>query len=399
MIQWVCLLLLLSALVSASETALFSLPRSKIDLFERGANQSAKMIAHLLKSPKNLLITFLMINISVNITIQNVFSAYFNGTHWFFTLLCPLCLTLILGEILPKSIALCMNEKIARFMSPILIVVRFFLMPLRLLFSFLSNFVMKLVSLKSKAMASDEKIFALEKSAALGLISEDESTILRGAASLSDIKVKEIMRLKDQMICYSVDKSIESLIKMFRQLECSKIVVFDGQKPLGILHQETFFKHQDEIVEAKDLEQYLVVPFYVVDSFNCKRVLEMMRGEDVRIALVIDEYSSVIGLVTKEDLIERIVGQIYDKRDEKKLYTKQKDGSLICSGKLQVKELEELMEQRIDGDYESTTIGGILTQIQGDLPKIGSRIGLKKLSFVILGVDEKRVKSLHVFRS
>jgi putative hemolysin len=340
-----------------------------------------------------------MVNISVNVAVQNVFSDQIGQGRWLYAIAMPLLLTVVFGEIVPKSIALCMNEKIAKFMTPVLVVLKYITMPLRCIFLYLAKLIMRGVFFKSKELVPDEKMFAIEKSLSLGLISETESSILSGAADLSQVRVKEVMRPKQEFVSWDIESSLEELVHIFSSLECSKIIVFKGAELLGVLSQESFFKKQDTITKSHEVQEILTSPIFVADTFNCKRVLEMMLSAQMKIVLVIDEYSSVIGLVTKEDLVESVVGQIHDKRDDKKLYTQQKDGAIICSGKLLIKDLEDLMATRIEHSFDCTTVGGLLTQMHGDIPKVGAKLKIQRLNFVVLGVNQKRVKSLHIFRS
>lgn len=389
-------LLFFSALISASETALFSLTKGRLASLKKKSCRYSKMCTALLESPKNLLITLLMVNVSVNIGVQNVFSSQYSSNHWFYSIAIPLILTLVFGEIIPKSIALCMNDRIARWVSPFLYFLRCILTPFRFIFLSLAKLIMRCIFLKSSPIVPEEKIFAIEKSLSLGLIGETEGFILNGAADLSQIKLKEIMRPKGEFIFWDIRDSFSHLIDKFSVQECGKIVVFRKEQVLGILYQENFFKVQDSIESPDDILKVIEKPSFLVDTFNCKRALELMLAEEHEICLVVDEYAALVGLVTSEDLVERIVGKIHDKRDEKKLYTVQKDGSIICSGKLLVRDLEDLLNWKIEGTFDCSTIGGVLTQIDGGIPNIGRKMALQGFCFHVLGVNKKRVKSLHI---
>lgn len=326
LLGFVLLLILLiigSGLVSASETALFSLSSMKIRAFLRDPDVRKKAVATLLSSPRDLLITLIMLNVVMNIMIQNVVASLFGDfSAWALNVGVPLGLTLVFGEVIPKSLGFANNETLSYRMSIPLINIQKILFPIRKALLEVTNVISRLLFFflkKEKEISSDELKHALKISKEYGVLDEDEAQLMAGYLQLQDATVKELMRPREEILFYDLDEPLDRLIHLFVDQECTRIPVCDGglDKVIGIMTSGRFFFHRESIRHSKDLVPYLKKPFFIPEPTLALVVLEQMYEKRESLALVVDEYGSFSGLISLEDLMEVVIGEISDRRDEK----------------------------------------------------------------------------------
>lgn len=357
------LLLALSAFFSTSETALFSLSSSKRDTFTRSKNKGKQTAAFLLTTPKSLLITLLIMNITVNLAVQNVTSSIFGTvSSVFFTVALPFVLTLIFGEILPKTIAVTKDEAISSRVAGTLLILSRILTPVRYVFlkitkvtSYLLSFILK----KDKEVTKEEIKHALVTSKASGLLSKDEVKLLLGSLRLSETQIKEVKCPRQSIFFYDINDSLQKLKDLFTEKKLSKIPIVDREidNIIGTINASSFFAEYDNIEDAKDLKGFIDKPFFVPESMLARTLLASFDEKKIEIAFPVDEYGGISGLITKEDLVEIVVGQIKDVREEKTLFTRQGDDVIICSGKYELNDLEQLFDIEIERKGQETTVG------------------------------------------
>lgn len=395
-------LLFTSAFFSSSETALFSLSSLKVKLYKHDPLWRRRVVAKLLSSPRDLLVTILMINVAVNILIQNVTSTLF-GTYssWFLNVGVPLLLTLFLGEAIPKSIAISHNAKIASITAPLLYLFRIFLTPFRLLFTKVAGVLSRVFFFFLKSpddISIDELLHVLKSSKERGVISGDEAKLLHGCLKIDDMAIKELMQPRQEILFYSIEEPLDRLIHIFVDEECSQVPIVDKNldNVHGIMTSGQFFLHRDKIVQAEDLIQYVKEPLFIPETTKARKLLSLLQEKQETIALAVDEYGQISGLVTKEDIVEIVIGQIEDKRDVKELYTRQGPDVIISSGKLEIKELEEILDIEIPRSGKTVTVGGWLTEQLGDIPKSGAKLVTHDLLFHVLSASSMRVQRVYI---
>ncbi len=191
---------------------------------------------------------------------------------------------------------------------------------------------------------------------------------------------------------------IDSLMSIFVEKGVSRVPVCDGeiQNVKGIIHHVDFFLSLEKISSSKDLLTYLHKPSYIPEIASATQLFYKMLATGEMISLVVDEYSMVSGLITLEDLYERIIGQVADRRDEKPLYTRIEKNVLIASGRMPLIELEEILKVNLDSPSNMKTIGGYLTEQIGQAPKSGTKWETKELLFQILSSNEKRIQRIYI---
>ena len=407
LLSLVALLLILiffSAFASASETALFSLSSMKVRAFREDKDPRKVQVANLLSSPRDLLITIIIINVAMNILVQNVTSALFGElSGWMLNVGVPLGLTLIFGEIIPKSIGLANNAEISYRVVPILSFIQKFLSPIRKALvavnNVLSHFLFFFLR-REKEISVDELQHALKTSKKEGIIGEDEAELMRGYLRLQEASVKELMRPREEVLFFDLKEPLSKLIHLFVDQECSRIPVCEGglDNVIGIVASHDFFIRRNEIRDTVDLLPFLHKPFFVPEATDAESLLAQLYGKKESLAIVVDEYGSLSGLIALEDLVETVVGEIVDRRDEKSRYTRSGEDVIIASGKLEVSELETLFDVNLPSQHNMVTIGGWLTEQLGDIPKSGTKFIKENLLFHVLAADTKRVRRIYIRR-
>jgi putative hemolysin len=398
------ILIFLSGFSSASETALFSLSSMQVKIFKQDPDKSKALIATLLSNPRDLLISIIIVNIAVNILIQNVVASLFGAfSNWVLNVGVPLALTLIFGEVIPKSIGLANNRAIAIRVAPWMARIQSLLFPLRRVLTSITNVVARVFFFflkRDRDISTDELKSALTYSRTFEVLNEDEAELVRGFLELDEMAVKQLMRPREEVLFFDIDEPLSELISLFVDRECSRVPVCKGglDHVLGIMTSRLFFLHRPTLKNTSDLLPFLQRPFYVPESLGAKNLLKQMYEKKVSFAIVVDEYGSVSGLISLEDLVETVVGEIIDRRDEKSHYTRSSDEVIIASGKLELSEFEEIFHIPLKSKTQMVTLGGWLTEQLGDIPKTGTRYVTKDFLFQILAADPNRVRRVYVRR-
>lgn len=374
----------------------------KVKSFKVDHDKRKQLVAQLLSSPKNLLVTIIMFNIIVNILIQNVTSSIFGDfSGWAFNVGIPLTLTIVFGEVIPKSIGMAHNAEISYRVAPILNVAQRLFLPVRRLLISVTSFVSRIVFffLKPEEDISYEELqHALKASRRFGILNEDEAELVRGFLVLQDSQVKELMRPREEVLYYDLEEPLSKLVHLFVDQECSRIPVCrkNMDNVSGIITSQIYFLNRESLQAPTDIIPFLVKPFFVPERICAENLLRQMYDKEQSIALVVDEYGSISGLITLEDLVESVVGEIADARDEKSRYTMSGEDVLIASGKLELAEFEKIFGVVLPSENNVVTIGGWLTELMGDIPKTGAKYTSHGFFFHVLAADPKRIRRIYI---
>ena len=397
-------LILCSAWLSASETALFSLSSMKVRSLRKGEDRRGKLIAKLLAKPRELLVTILMVNVLMNLLVQNVVSGIF-GTFsgWGLTVGIPLGLTLIFGEVLPKSLAYSKNAWIAYRIAPLLTWIAVIVKPMRQLLSRITSGISRCLFFylqREKDISIEELKYALRASRDMGALDPEEAKLVRGYLNLEEDLIKELMCPRQDIRYFDVNEPLEKLVELFVDEEFSRVPVCKGslENLLGIATSSGFFLHKKRIQHAYDLVPFLQSPQFVPESMPGRDLLKHFYHQEETMMIVVDEYGSISGIITLEDLVEAVIGQIVDRRSEKSAYTRASDDILIASGKLELSEFEQIFDVHLESPNNMATIGGWLTEQLGDIPKSGVRHTANGFLFHILSADHNRVRRVYIRR-
>ena len=391
-----------SAIFSASETSLFSLSSFTIKTYKESNIARKKKIAKLLSKPRDLLVTILILNITANILIQNTASSIFgNISSWVLKVGVPLILTLLFGEVIPKSLALTNNKKVANFVSGFIAFVFILIKPVRIFLTKITSYISRLMFFflkKEHPLNIDELKHVIKETKNSNILSDEEKELIQGYLHLNSSSLKENLRPKDEIIFYDINKPITELIDLFVNKELSRVPICDKQidNILGILSLKRFFLNFEKIKEARDLKDFLKKPLFVPDSMNSYALLNKLRESRENIAIVVDEYGTVIGLITQEDLFENVIGKISDTKDIKQKYTFTSKDVIIASSKMTMEEINEIFNVDIENPTNAVTIGGFLIDKLKKIPQSGTKLVIDNLLFYVLASEPNRVRRVYI---
>lgn len=392
------------AVFSAAETALFSLSSMQIKAFKKGSDPRKKQVAKLLFQPRDLLITLIILIVVLSLGVQNIISTIFHKKDsWVLNIGIPLAINLILGEMIPKSLAITNNVKISYWITPVLSRIQILMFPLRRLLSVITSFVTPIIFFflrKEKEISIDELQHALKDSKDRGVLLPEETELIRGYINLQESSVKELMRPREEVIHFQSTEPLSRLIHLFVDQECTRILFCEGglDHLVGIISSRIFFQNKYSIKETKDLIPIIKKPFFVPETMKGDVLLRQFYEKKESIAIVVDEYGSITGIIAMEDLVEEVVGEITDRRDQEAFYTRAGNDVIIASGKLELSEFEEIFNVSLVSENLMVTIGGWLTEQLGDIPKPGTKYHTKEFLFHVLSSDLTRIRRIYIRR-
>jgi len=405
-----CLLLLSSALISGSEVALFSLTKSDIDKGIEEGSKPLKIVAKLLDEPKKLLATILVANNFINIGIVILFA--YLGNIFFKEISLAIVkfivevviitfLILLFGEILPKIYARRNYVKFSAFMAYPLKTLDFLFSPLSLPMRSFS------VAIHNKLGNEKSGISVDHLSQALELTSEEDTTkeeqkILQGIVSFGNTDTKQVMRPRIDIFALNEDMKYSEIIPEIIKNGFSRIPVFkeNVDSIVGVLYVKDLLPHIDK--KQFDWTKILREPFFVPENKKLDDLMDEFQEKKVHLAIVVDEYGGTSGIVSLEDIIEEIVGDISDEFDDDDLvYSKLDNKNYVFEGKTPLKDFYRVLKLEDDSIFEDNkgeaeTIAGFVLEISGSFPKKKSKIIFEKFVFVIESIDKKRLKRIKI---
>ena len=404
------ILLLCSALISGAEVALFSLSRKDIETDELLQSNKVEIIAKLLKRPKKLLATILVANNFINIAIVLLFaylgSSLFSGLEsqvlqFILEVIVITFLILLFGEILPKIYASRNSLKFSMFMA-------YPLKALDILFTPLS-IPMRNVTLFMQSRFGKQKsnISVDQLSQALELTSESDTTkeeqkILQGIVSFGNTDTKQVMRPRIDIFALNINSKYLEIIPEIVDNGYSRIPVFEDNidNIQGVLYVKDLLPYLDR--KQFDWKTLLRDPFFVPENKKLDDLMVEFQEKKVHLAVVVDEYGGTSGLISLEDIIEEIVGDISDEFDDEDLiYSKLDNNNYVFEGKTALKDFYKIIKLEDDALFEeqkgeAETIAGFILEISKSFPKQGSKINFENYVFTVEALDKKRIKRIKV---
>ncbi len=233
-----------------------------------------------------------------------------------------------------------------------------------------------------------------------GLINPRENEMIRSIFNLRDSIVREIMVPRTDMACIDSSDDIHDAVAKIIACGHSRLPVYEGTADniIGLLYAKDLLKYWGTDALSFDLRKTLRVPYYIPETKNLEELLQEFRRKKVHMAIVVDEYGGTSGLVTIEDLLEQIVGDIQDEYDlEEEWLVPQPDGSVVVDARLPVEELEEHFGIEVERDMFDT-VGGLIFHLTGRIPRAGEEIATDELHMTILDADERKIRSVRIAR-
>ncbi len=250
---------------------------------------------------------------------------------------------------------------------------------------------------KEPSISKDELEHVLKKSEEHGVLQPDDAELVWGYLNLQDTTVKEVMRPREEILFYSLQEPLSKLTHLFVDLQCSRVPVCKDtiENMLGIITAKNFFLNSTNIKTSSDLNNYLLKLYFVPENSLARTLLRRLDERNQEMAIVVDEYGSISGLITYEDLVEVVVGKISDFRDQVSLYTRAGPHEIIASGKLELLDFNEIYDTNLESE-NMVTIAGWLTEKLGEIPKAGSKFEIEGFLFQILAADPNRIRRLYI---
>ena len=402
-------LLFISALLSGAEVAFFSLSTKDLDEVSKQDLSKSNLIISLLEKPKKLLATLLVANNFINIGVVILFS--YIGSDLFSSVSSPLLkfilevivvtfLILLFGEVLPKVYANRNNLKFAIFVAQPLYILDKLLSPISLPMRAITIYFHEKLGKQKSNFSVDQLSQALELTSSEGT-SQGEQKILEGIVSFGNTDTKQVMSPRIDIFAIEIKETFGKLLPKIIDKGYSRIPVYNDNidQIEGVLFVKDLIPHIDN--KDFDWKTLLRAPFFVPENKKLDDLLKDFQGMKNHLAIVVDEYGGTSGLVSLEDVIEEIVGDISDEFDDDDLSFSQIDAkNYLFEGKINLKDFyriinvdESLFEDR---KGEAETLAGFLLEIHGNFPKKGHKLSFGNCSFVIETVDKKRIKQIKV---
>ena len=408
-----CGLLLCSAMASSSETAYFSLQPNDINELESSQDRNEKLVLEIRQKPKTLLVTILIFNNLVNISIT-IFSTYimsmmFNMSvnpiaAFVLNVVVVTSLILLIGEMIPKVYASKKAKSIAIMLAPVLDFLIVIFKPLSKIFVSSTSFMDKRLSKKTGTISLSDLSTAVDITTEDGS-SPEEKNMLKGIATFGEKEVSDIMRPRVNMFSVSIDTEFDELMVQVVDKGFSRIPVYDKDLDdvKGMLYVKDLLPHIDE--ENFGWQKLLRPAFFVPENKKINDLFQDFRTKKIHIAIVVDEYGGTSGLVTLEDIVEEIVGDIsdeFDKEPENDNYKKIDNETYIF--KAQISIVDFCKVYGIDDDYfeeiegESDTLAGMILEMEGRIPEAGFKSSYKDFTFEIVESDNRHIIKIKVIR-
>ena len=405
MTLWVALVILVgfSAFFSASETAFSSLNQIRLKSRAEDGDSSAARVLAMAEQYDKLLSTILIGNNIVNIAAASIGTILFTqmlGAERGATMstIVLTIIVLIFGEVTPKSLAKEMPEKVATAVSPFLVLLMALMTPLTWLFTqwkkLLGHFVH---SGEADTITEGELMTMVSEAENDGELTDRESELIRSAIEFDDVEVEEILTPRVDVGAVEDDIPLEELAQTFAESGYSRLPVYHGtiDNIIGVVHEKDFYIAR--LKKATKIDDLVVPTLYTTGSTQISQLLRTLREQHHHLAVVVDEYGGTEGIITLEDILEELVGEIWDEHDEvTEDFRKQSDGSWLVSGSASVDDLYEELDLPEEEDIDSNTVNGLVQEKTCHLPKVGDRFTLGEYDGVVTRTAKRRVTEVRL---
>ena len=405
MTLWAALVILVgfSAFFSASETAFSSLNQIRLKSRAEDGDSSAARVLAMAEQYDKLLSTILIGNNIVNIAAASIGTILFTqmlGAERGATVstIVLTIIVLIFGEVTPKSLAKEMPEKVATAVSPFLVLLMALMTPLTWLFTqwkkLLGHFVH---SGEADTITEGELMTMVSEAENDGELTDRESELIRSAIEFDDVEVEEILTPRVDVVAVEDDISLEELAQTFAESGYSRLPVYHGtiDNIIGVVHEKDFYIAR--LKKATKIDDLVAPTLYTTGSTQISQLLRTLREQHHHMAVVVDEYGGTEGIITLEDILEELVGEIWDEHDEvTEDFRKQSDGSWLVSGSASVDDLFETLDLPEDEDIDSNTVNGLVQEKTCHLPKVGDHFSLGEYDGVVTRTARRRVTEVRL---
>ncbi|HER23588.1 MAG TPA: HlyC/CorC family transporter [Candidatus Atribacteria bacterium] len=405
--------IVLSAFFSSAETALFSLSKLQLKKIQKEEENNWRIssIIRLLDDPQRTLISILVGNMFVNISASSL------ATYLAIKLLGNIGIgiasgvmiftILIFGEIVPKSLAVANAEKISRRVARPIEIISVGIFPLIKIFKALIivmyYFFGRESTKEKKEITEEDLITLIEAGKDEGVIEEKENEMIRNIFEFSDTMVKEVMIPRVDMACIPSDTKLGSILRLIKKIGHSRIPVYEEtiDNIIGILYAKDLLGTYEQWYTSKekfDLNEIIREPYFVPENKKIDELLDIFQKDRIQIAIAIDEYGGTAGLITMEDVVEEVVGEIIDEYDKEiKLFEMIGDNTVITDAIISIEKINEILNIEIpENGFE--TLGGFIYDLLGRVPEKGEKIKYKNCQIIIEKIVKNRIRRVKIIK-
>ena len=402
----ILVLILFSGFFSSTETAYSCANRIKLRTLASSGNKRAKKVLDLAETNYDRFISSVLIgNNIVNLsasTLATLFFATLIASESVAAVVSTASVTiavLIFGEITPKFIAKTYPEKLAMAFYPLIKLFYYIFFPLNLIFSGWKWILSKVFRLKNTEIVTEEEILTvIEEAEEDGTIRQEETKLIRSVIEFDDLEVGDILVPRVNVVAVEVSDSMEEIRKVFKREGYSRIPVYKDSIDtiIGTIHQKDFF--EAFLAKKNGIDGILQNAFYTTEHVKISNLLRQLQKNKVHIAVVLDEYGGTLGIVTLEDILEELVGEIWDEHDEETNYQKQiSDDTYVFDGKTPVDDFFEFFEMKDESEkFDANTLSGWIIELLGEIPRVGTKLEHLNLEIEVQKATVKRILTVKV---
>lgn len=400
-------LVLLSGFFSSTETAYSCASRIKLRSLATNGNKRAEKTLKLAEEKFDTLISTILVgNNIVNITASTLatlmFAKIMISSSVDSSLISTIVMTvavLLFGEITPKFIAKSAPEKYAMAIYPIITFFYYLLYPINMFFSGWKWLITKIFRIKEADVITEEEIMTVvEEAEEDGTLKEDETKLIRSVIEFDDLEVCDIFVPRVNIVAVEIGTSMEDIKKIFSNEGYSRIPVYKDSIDtiIGWIHEKDFFKAY--LAGKKGIDGIMKNAFYTTEHTKISSLLRQLQKKKIHMAIVLDEYGGTLGLVTFEDILEELVGEIYDEHDEEVNFFKQLgENEFIVDGNANLDDFFEFFNMKDeDEQFESNTLSGWVIEQVEEIPSVGTKLTYKNMQIEIMKATIRRVLSIKV---
>ncbi len=394
-------LILFSAYFSATETAFSTLNKTRIKTLSESGNSKAKLTLRLTENYDTLISTVLIGNNIVNIALASIATVLFVKLYGDIgatvSTAVVTVLVLIFGEISPKSLAKDSPEKFAMFSAGFINFLIYLFTPLNFIFSVWKRFISTIFKTNEETKMSQEELLMLVQEVEEGgSIDNEESEMLRNVIEFSDRCAEDILTHRGDVEAVSIDDSKKEISRVFSRTKFSRLLVYNENPDdvIGVIHLKDFYNEGN--IFTGDITEIMTEPLFVQESLKIDALLKELQRAKSHLAVVVDEYGGMVGIVTMEDILEELVGEIWDEHDDIVEDIKEiAENTYRIDGLLNIEDFNEFFNTEIEG--EGVSFGGWVMEKLDKIPEVGDKFSFENFDFQVTETDSRRASVIELF--
>lgn len=399
----IVIMVILSAYFSATETAFSSLNKTRLKTMAEKGNKRAQKTLSLAENYDKLISTILVGNNIVNIACASISTMLFvdiinEQSGPAVSTLVTTVIVLIFGEITPKSIAKDIPERFAMFSTPFISILNVILTPVNYLFSQWKKLASKIIKDdEDSKMSSEELMMIVDEVTEEGSFDDDEGDLIKNAIEFTEQEARDILTHRVDLEAVAIDDEKEEIAKLFTKTKLSRLLVYEESidNIIGVIHLKDFFTEKG--ITKKPIKDIMATPVFVQEYEKINDLLKRLQKNKTHMAVVIDEYGGTLGIVTMEDILEELVGEIWDEYDVvEEDFVEIGENVFDVDGSASFDDFCDFFD--IEEESDNVSVGGWVTELLGKLPEVGDEVTFEDLKLVVTEVDSHRAENIEVTR-